>query len=350
MTLKEDNEGTVTSTIIDQLFEAHGLSKNLPLYGRLEKLIGGSSRLEATTIRRALTDEIEAYKKTSVATETIQPSDGKVQMASELSKQTHLPLSCYRTHGPLMGLPFFTTAKEKQSQPYEFTYRDDNGQHRYLNVAPNPEFGQADQRDADILRYVLSKIGEVMLRSGQLVMSVRVTRYELLQALGRESGGQDYKWMEKALDRLASTFYRTNVLHSSAKEGFRGCLMSFTYIKDDEEKIEEVEITLTKAFGDALAQQGAFLAIDEDILKEKSNIRKFLLELIRKQMGEKGLWEIALSKLHERSRSVLSIYDFKKQVKNSRLPYEIEFRKSKVTGEQIVKFKLLSSTVGEQSK
>ncbi len=327
---------------IKDLFRRYSLPITLPEYQEILEQGEQASRANLgsfVTMERIFENEIKALVE-KVKTQEAENRKSKVnaEKVKEYANTPNLPLSSYRNHGPFMALPFFSTSRQVNTKSYEFTCIDEKGNQRFLKVSPQEDYGQPDQRDADVLRYVLSKIGELVLRFDNLTNTVTLTRAEILKALGKHHGKEDYKWLKTALDRLSSTHYKTNTLHSNAESGFSGTLLAYVFHGKESEGESKVVVTITPPFYDALAIRGAFLQIDETVIKEPSSLRKALLELIKKGMGDKERWEIGSEKLRERVRAVSSKREFRRQLKDRlKLPYSITFRKGKL-GDEIVTF------------
>ena len=65
--------------------------------------------------------------------------------------------------------------------------------------------------DFDILRFALSKTGEIALLIGYFHL-MWILQYECLKAIGRITNtGKSYTWIEEALDRLTTTAYKGNI-------------------------------------------------------------------------------------------------------------------------------------------
>ncbi len=71
-------------------------------------------------------------------------------------------------------------------------------------------YGMVKIWDFDILRYALSKAGEIARITGVFPEAVEFSGYECLKALGRRPTGTVYQWLRGALSRSASTTYSTS--------------------------------------------------------------------------------------------------------------------------------------------
>ena len=126
------------------------------------------------------------------------------EQALELAK-VPVDLTRYRNERNLMMFPFCSTAKAKRVKSIRYTSADGK---RWLEVTANYEYGMAKIWDFDILRFALSKAGEISLRVGYFPSSVEFSGYEFLKALGRNpESGNNLKWIKEGLRRLCFTGY-----------------------------------------------------------------------------------------------------------------------------------------------
>ena len=124
------------------------------------------------------------------------------EQALELAKAP-VDLSRYRNERNLMLFPFCSTAKAKRVKGIRYVSADGK---RWLEVTANYDYGMAKIWDFDILRFALSKAGEIALLIGYFPSYVDFTAYECLKAIGRITNtGKSYTWIEEALDRLTTT-------------------------------------------------------------------------------------------------------------------------------------------------
>ena len=102
------------------------------------------------------------------------------EQALELAKSP-VDLTRYRNERNLMFFPFCSTSKAKRIKSIKYSSADGK---RWLAVTANYEYGMAKIWDFDILRFALSKAGEVALKVGYFPASVEFSGYECLKALG----------------------------------------------------------------------------------------------------------------------------------------------------------------------
>ena len=146
----------------------------------------------------------------------------------------------------------------------------------------------ATQRDADILRYAISKLAEAaFLSGGGFTPSVAFTRYEVLKAIGKDDQKKNYQWLDGALNRLANTGYTTNIFSANPNREHKGPLATFEVLKDPEtQEVAGIAVHFAPDVVSALKDRG-ILAVTDAVLLESGGMRKRLLEVIQVHMGEK---------------------------------------------------------------
>lgn len=262
-----------------------------------------------------------------LAEEKIEKSP-QAKEAKELACKT-LELTKYRNERNLMLYPFCSTSKRKRLKTIEYKSSDEK---RWLQVTANHEFGMVKIWDFDILRFALSKAGEINLNKNYFPGFIEFSAYECLKILGRDPrSGKNHDWLERALARLISTAYRGNIFRDDVIEGFT--LIRCKYIKTAT-GIDRILITFDERLVESVRLQKGLLSIDQDVLNEESGIKKRLLELVRVSKGESKKWVVGLKRLQEMCANEWDLKRFKFELKNYKLPWKIIFSKT-LGGENI---------------
>jgi len=144
-------------------------------------------------------DQQRVERETSEAQESREMSEAPLrEKALELARGP-VNLTRYRNERNLMLFPFCSTAKAKRVKSIRYASSDGK---RWLEVTANYEYGMAKIWDFDILRFALSKAGEVALQIGYFPPSVEFSSYECLKALGRNpESGSNINWIKEGLRR-----------------------------------------------------------------------------------------------------------------------------------------------------
>ena len=241
-------------------------------------------------------------------------------------------LTRYRNERNLMLFPFCSTSKAKRIKGIHYTSVD--GQ-RWLEVTANYDYGMAKIWDFDILRFAVSKAGEIALQLGYFPPYVDFTAYECLKALGRDAkAGKNYLWLENALARLTSTTYRGNIFRENEKRSEIFTLINVEYVKDESERISKVRLHFNQRIRESARLRG-LLVIDHAVVHEEAGIKKRLLELVAVSKGKEPSWTVGLKRLQALCAHEGRLKEFKFQLNSYELPWRVSFSKAVGDGENV---------------
>ncbi|MCB0744157.1 MAG: replication initiator protein A [Ignavibacteriae bacterium] len=252
------------------------------------------------------------------------------EQALELAKAP-VDLSRYRNERNLMLFPFCSTAKAKRVKGIRYVSADGK---RWLEVTANYDYGMAKIWDFDILRFALSKAGEIALHVGYFPNSVEFSGYECLKALNRSDQGKNYRWFRDAINRLCLTGYRGNIFRENEKITEVFTLIQASY-EDETGKMERVKFVFNERIVESVKFFKGLLSINRDVINEEAGIKKRLLELIAVSKGKDSSWTISLEKLQALCAHEGTLKEFKRQLKEYWLPWEVRFNKSFGGGQNI---------------
>jgi plasmid replication initiation protein len=254
--------------------------------------------------------------------------------AKRLATQA-IDLTRYRNERNLMLYPFCSTSRRKRLKT--INYKSADGQ-RWLEVSASHEYGMVKIWDFDVLRFALSKAGEIANHLNYFPPFVEFSAYECLKALGKDTKGSgSFTWLEGALARLLSTTYRGNIFRDDTKLVIGFTLIRFEYKKNEDGSIGNIRINFDERLVESVRYNKGLLAIDQEVLKESSGIRKRLLELVKVSKGSSEEWTVNLIRLAEMCSHEGELKEFKRNLKLYRLPWQIKFSK-RFNGEDKVTF------------
>ncbi|SMH43387.1 replication initiator protein A [Azospirillum agricola] len=212
-----------------------------------------------------------------------------------------------RDQRDLMERPFFSLAKTKRLAPILY----ESGGVR-IEVFAMPEHGMATIWDADLLIWAASQIVEAETLGLKTSRFLRFTPYQLLTAIGRQTGARDYKLLKGALARLQSTAIRTTI-----RQGEHWRRHQFSWINEWEEmtrhdgRVEGMEIVLPDWFYRGVVDRSLVLAIDPAYFRLTGGLERWLYRVARKHAGHQAQgWRFDLVHLHEKSGSLVRPSDF----------------------------------------
>lgn len=193
-----------------------------------------------------------------------------------------------RDQRDLMERPFFSLAKAKRVTPILYDAGD-----VHIEVFAMPEHGLATIWDADVLIWAASQIVEAETLGLKTSRFLRFTPYQLLTAIGRQTGARDYKLLKGALVRLQSTSILTTI-----RQGEHWRRHQFSWVNEWEEmtrrngRVEGMECVLPDWF-------------------YRGGIERWLYRIARKHAGhQRDGWLFDIPHLHEKSGSLAKLADF----------------------------------------
>lgn len=212
-----------------------------------------------------------------------------------------------RDQRDLMERPFFSLSKSRRTRP--ILYRAGGVEVQVHGLA---EHGMATIWDADLLIWAASQIVEAEDRGLRTSRRLRFTPYQLLTAIGRETGATDYRRFKAALVRLQST-----VVATSIRQGEHWRRQQFSWVNEWEERslrdgrVEGVEVILPDWFYRGVVDRSLVLSIDPLYFRLSGGIERWLYRVARKHAGRQpGGWLFEMAHLHHKSGSLARASDF----------------------------------------
>jgi plasmid replication initiation protein len=290
-------------------------------------------------------DRQKAEKEAREARERQEAAEAPLRERALKIAKTPVDLTRYRNERNLMLFPFCSTSKAKRIKKIHYVSADT---HRWLEVTANYDYGMAKIWDFDILRFAISKAGEIALQVGYFPPYVDFTGYECLKALGRiTNAGKSYIWLEEALDRLTSTTYKGNIFREDEKHSETFTLINVEYVRDEKKRIEKIRVHFNQRIRESAKLRG-LLVIDPAVLHEEAGIKKRLLELVAVSKGKESSWAVGLERLQAMCAHEGTLKRFKYELKQYNLPWKVSFSKAVDSGENVTFTDIATtSTAGE---
>ncbi|MCP4158171.1 MAG: hypothetical protein GY757_61295 [bacterium] len=298
--------------------------------------------LKIDTIENLMNDKLEEHRKLIAQLDRQKREREETPLrkrALELA-QGPVDITRYRNERNLMLYPFCSTAKRKRVEMIRYQSADGR---RWLEVTANHDYGMAKIWDFDILRFAISKAGEIGRREDCIFPPyIDFTAYECLKALGRSTNtSKNYLWIEEALRRLTSTTYCGNIFRESETHTDVFTLINVEYIKDKKKHVKKVRIHFNERLRESARLRG-LLAIDRAVLHEEAGIKKRLLELVAVSKGRESAWTVGLERLQKMCAHEGTLRRFKFELQRYNLPWCLRFSKSMRNRENVTFFDLKS--------
>lgn len=221
-----------------------------------------------------------------------------------------LPDITYRDQRDAMERPLVSLAKQRQVEPIEFRFDDD----LFVRVLPHQEYGQATIWDYDIILFLLGQLngradrGELTAKPG-----ISVSPQMLLQAIGRGTGGKDYKELRDAIARLQTTMIETNIWMGKKLKRFKRFSFIQDFTEDDPGKSSSGGMTfgLPDWMVESVRSRKGILAIHPSYFLLSGGIERFLYRLARKYAGKQADGaRMTMATVHDKSGSRMRKSDF----------------------------------------
>src|SRR6266851_3845905 len=211
-----------------------------------------------------------------------------------------------------MEHPMFSLSKtpDRKERHYEH-------QGRTVTVMPSSR-GVATIWDKDVLLYCISILVDGLNRGHKdISRTVRLRAYDLLVTTNRSTGGDHYKRLEAAFDRLAGTRIKTNISTNGVRvrEGF-GLIDNWKIIEraPGNGRMVAVEVTLNEWLYNAILAREV-LTLNRDYFRLDGGLERRLYELARKHCGNQAKWSIGVDLLHKKSGSAGPVKRFRELLK-----------------------------------
>jgi plasmid replication initiation protein len=209
-----------------------------------------------------------------------------------------------------MEHPLFSLATKPDMRHLE--YRQEN---KVLKIRPSP-LGLPTIFDKDILIFVISQIMARKNKGLEIGDTVRFSMRELCIAINRPIGGDHYKRIENAIDRLQGTQFVTNIrtgaeverrTFSMIDEG--GMVKNEAFSRND-----YCEIKVSRWLMRAI-EANEVVSISRDYFRLRRPLERRLYEIARKHCGHRAKWQIGLANLQEKTGSNAPLKKFRLNVR-----------------------------------
>ena len=241
-----------------------------------------------------------------------------------------------------MERPFFSLQKRKRLKPIE--YRSGDGEVS-VKVGAVPAYGMATIWDADILIWAASALNKLKADGrNDVPRSLKVTAYDLLRSIQRDTGGKGYADLKSALDRLTTTTIFTSIRAKKGRDRRFSWLDGWEVEVDPiTEKPIALKITLSDWVYEGIVNEKSVLTMHPDYFQLTGGLERAIYRIARKHAGDQDDgWTCRVTLLHEKTGSDSEPKEFgrmlRKIVEANELPeYDVAFTTTG-DGSQAVRF------------
>jgi len=172
-----------------------------------------------------------------------------------------------------------------------------------VTVTPSVR-GRATIFDADILIFCISQLMAALNAGRPVARTLTLTAHDLLLATGRETGGDAYRRLREAFERLAGTRITTNIV-TGAQEvttGF-GLIEAWQIVRRTRAgRMVAVTVTLSDWLYQAVLSRSV-LTLSRDYFGLRRPLERRLYALARKHCGTQPAWRGSVETLLKKSGS-----------------------------------------------
>ncbi|OYW26888.1 MAG: plasmid replication initiator protein [Caulobacter sp. 12-67-6] len=228
------------------------------------------------------------------------PKDRNNQFDMFVPLMRDLPLKDQRE---TMERPFFSLQKRKRLKPIE--YKSPDGEVS-VKVEAVTAYGMATIWDADILIWAASALNRLKADGrNDVPRSLKVTAYDLLRSIQRDTGGKGYNDLKAALDRLATTTILTSIRAKKGRD------RRFSWLEGWEVEIDTktdkpiaLKITLSDWVYEGIINEKSVLTMHPDYFQISGGLERAIYRIARKHAGDQDDgWTCRVSLLHEKTGS-----------------------------------------------
>lgn len=211
-----------------------------------------------------------------------------------------------------MEHPFFVLSKNKDIRNLE--YRKDNIS---VTIKPSTD-GIPTIFDKDVLLYCGSLLMREINAGRTPPRTLRISCHDLLVATNRGLGGESYRRLKKALDRLQGVSIKTNIKTNRHEiTSAFGVIDSYEVIESSrvKDRMVRLEITVSEWFYNSFVGEEV-LTISRDYFRLGKPIERRVYEIARKHCGVQTSWSIGLANLMEKTGSTGTLRLFRSRLKD----------------------------------
>src|SRR6056297_3307325 len=210
-----------------------------------------------------------------------------------------------------MEHPLFSLATRPDRRILSYRHNDVE-----VTVTPSVR-GRATIFDADILIFCISQLMAALNAGRQVSRTLTLTAHDLLLATGRETGGDSYRRLREAFERLAGTRITTNIVTGEREvtTGF-GLIEGWEIVRRTRSgRMVSVSVTLSDWLYRAVLARSV-LTLSREYFALRKPLERRLYELARKHCGRQPRWQISMKVLAEKSGSASPLRVFRKMVRD----------------------------------
>lgn len=201
-----------------------------------------------------------------------------------------------------MEHPLFSLSTRPDRRILSYAHNDAR-----ITITPSV-LGRATIFDADILIFCISQLMAALNAGLPVARTLTLTAHDLLRATGRETGGDGYRRLRDAFERLAGTRITTNIATGPKDDptdvttGF-GLIESWEIVRRTRAgRMVSVSVTLSEWLYRAVLAKSV-LTLNRAYFTLRKPLERRLYELARKHCGRQPEWRVSVETLLKKTGS-----------------------------------------------
>lgn len=185
-----------------------------------------------------------------------------------------------------------------------------------IEITPSVK-GLATIHDKDVLIFCVSQLVAALNAGRPTSRTLELTAHDLLIATGRETGGDSYRRLREAFERLAGTRITTNIPtgDTTTTSGF-GLIESWEIVRRTRSgRMISVTVTLSDWLYRAVLGKSV-LTLSRAYFSLRKPLERRLYELARKHCGRQPRWQVSVKVLCAKSGSASPLRVFRKMLRD----------------------------------
>ena len=234
-----------------------------------------------------------------------------------------------------MEHPMFSLATKPDMRHLQYQAGDNR-----IEISPSGH-GLPTIFDKDILIFCISQLMHKKNRNEKIGNKVRFSARELSIATNRPIGGNHYKRLEQAFQRLVGTTFKTTIQTGGKRETRVFSLVNeggFVMKATGEWRLDYCEVVLSDWLMRAI-DGNEVVTISNDYFRLRRPLERRIYEIARKHCGSQPRWQIGLAKLQEKTGSNAPLKKFRLNIRQIIKDNHTPFYRLELTDNDLVIFK-----------
>jgi plasmid replication initiation protein len=228
----------------------------------------------------------------------------------------------YRDSSNNLTIPNFSLQKNKRVKKLEYV---DDRTGNYFTVNPHPDYGAPTIFDLDVLLYLISLLNEAIEKGENPSREIYFIPFRLftcvkwIKSTKGKAGGEHYKRLDAALDRLSTAYNITNIEteDKGTKTHKWHWISEIKKTTNQRGKVEGIQVVIAEWLYKLIVEQRKVLSLSPAYFRLSRGIDRHLFRIFRKFLGNQDFFKISVERLYTYFPSGKLYYLFKRDLKKA---------------------------------